>query len=106
MNGLVAVNGTIWADGQGKMTKNMIVNYNGQIYRINNATSTYQVNPDGTYRETFVTQLGVGFATIIYDGVLVKNGKEARLIVSGFLVHPEPVTWPLVRPMSGVTFRA
>jgi len=91
MNGPFAANGTIWADGQGNMKKNLIVNYNGHVFHINNAMSTYQVNPDGTFTEEFKHLSFIGPATLQYDGVLVKNGKEARLIVSDFLKDGESI---------------
>jgi hypothetical protein len=84
LNGPFAVNGTIWADGRGHLKKSFIANYNGQVMRVENAESAYEVNPDGTYTETFVVPFGKSTATITYDGVLIDFGKEARLMVSGF----------------------
>jgi len=84
MNGPFAVNGIIRADGQGNMMKNFIVNYNGQTYRIEDAESTYEVDHDGTYTETFVAQFGQAPVTITYSGVLIDGGREVRLMVTGF----------------------
>ena len=84
MNGPFAINGIIRADGQGNMTKDFVINYNGQTYRVEDAESTYEVNPDGSYTETFIVQFGQAPATITYEGVLVNDGREARLMVTGF----------------------
>jgi hypothetical protein len=82
--GPFAVNGIIWADGQGNIKRNQVVSYNGYIVHPPEFASTYQVNPDGTFTETFNS----GYATVTYEGVLAKNGKEARLIVSTDSAEP------------------
>jgi hypothetical protein len=83
-NGPFAANGIIWADGQGKMMKKLVVSYNGNILHFE-FESHYQVNPDGTFTESFYTS---PTTIVTYEGVLIKNGKEARLIVSGNSAMP------------------
>jgi hypothetical protein len=91
LNGPFAVNGRVCADGQGRIRKTLISNFNGQVYRAENVESSYEVRVDGTFTETFVTPFfGGAVATITYEGVLLSEGDEARMLVSGFSISGVP----------------
>jgi hypothetical protein len=91
LNGPFAVTGRVWADGQGHLIKRLVANYNGQVYHFENLPSSYTVNTDGVYTETFPVQLGPLSATVTFEGVLINDGNEVRLMVSGFSAPPIPL---------------
>ena len=89
MNGPFVVTGRVWSDGQGHLVKRLVSNYNGQVYHLDNLPSTYTVSSDGTYTETFPVQLGPTLsATITFEGMLMDDGNQVRLMVSGFSAPP------------------
>ncbi len=91
LNGPFSLIGTIWADGNGHIKKNLTLNYSGQVYRTENAESVYQVTPGGKYTETYVAPFGKGTVTITYEGILLNYGKEVRLMITGFAIPGIPL---------------
>jgi hypothetical protein len=85
LNGPFVVTGRIWSDGKGHLVKRLVSNYNGQVYHLDNLPSTYSISSEGMYTETFPVQLGPTLsATITFEGVIMDDGNQVRLMVSGF----------------------
>jgi hypothetical protein len=58
-------------------------NFNGQIVRVE-SDGTYDVEKDGTFTASYVFQLdSLPPLTLSFDGVLAKDGKEARIMMTG-----------------------
>ncbi len=85
LNGPFAANGRMFFDGRGRVKAQDVSNFNGQIIP-SEIDATYDVNPDGTYSLTLTVELGQIPATVTYQGVLTKDGDEARFIQSGFSI--------------------
>jgi hypothetical protein len=83
LNGPFANNGRVWCNGQGQMKLQIAYNFNGQIVRVE-SDGTYDVEKDGTFTASYVFQLdSLPPLTLSFDGVLAKNGKEARIMMTG-----------------------